>query len=1344
MASSYHDRHGVVPHLYDTSTSTTDDSHSSGPRSSRHERLIRSPISSSNNNNDPPGQRNNDSTSYPSREHLSAQQRKVIPKIRKAASDTGGYTTGGYDMKMQRYIHSKQTATASPRMRSNLQLEDQFNHEQISFQNRATKQPRRVGSLEQKTTSTSTSRESIRGGMGRNNTYTHHRSDDQSNQNGQSSSSYRALKSRYIDLAVQSRKESMQRYGDDPDQSFESHVETPPKASVLTLKRQLWPDDETMQLGQGPKRALGQGLERGQRVSHSLSPSRRDLNDTHDSDTTRGTANFKTKYYQAALMAAREREDQAARNKGDQEARRSSHIRHEPPPRIRRNAVVERPRTSSGGDESSVPFDERGRTRSKSVPRGRTYPSSLNMPSLQSSNKAVERMVSKTESRGHHGSRSSSMTGTRNQRNTAFDFGREQHAQVHASPSIQQRVEEFSRDSRERSPPRSRSYHVRTFSPEPRSGATQPLVRSPGDGRILGNTATKDSAGVHSHGPSMFKDPIRRFTPIKDCHTPQSPQVGRRPRSPPAKVLTPHETQKSNRPEVDSSRLEHSAVASFWQERTRVSPDYKLHKQDTTVPFSSRSPDSKPSVGSPEGGYRSSEAGSSFPDQQHVAELVAKLSAVDRADPSKALAQIDSILRQESRSNSAEGNSGKGSSAGQREMSSSKPFEDNNHDTESEDDSNCDDDTTVSSITNPTYQVVSNDGFATPDSKSGKPANPFTVSTSAFRPPRPSSLKNYSHTHESQTGKSANRVLAPSDNAFHTPPISIKIQDEQLSPPFSHDRVAGNVREQQRDWPFDADPNGAVNSPSSMQVTGTPRQIARRSPPPPSASHRSETRTSVIYDESIREGRVPKVSTAKPQQRQEIGGEEKKIDPAAHDTRTGAERAINNTSHERHYQSRTLPTLTKWQQAHPWETEIPLRVQKIDVRETSMEDAAGLEVNIAQRYAMNELQRSPLSPRVVMSPKSQHARHIKSPIHERALLEAFPDDPAVMFDPRLHAPGLRKESARISEGSGLSRQFSVPTPDASPHMENYGSLPTTRSTPRKSQRNSWNPNGDQHDLFPDVPLGVEETSSKLPDSPLNPFSSSSRTPSPAIETNPFMSRRHDDGGSFSQASRVSSGSHTPSAETPEYDVSYHRPHISSPRQDPDNRDFRSRRDEPVDLDTSVDTSVSELSGYARNQVPPSRQIPNGQGLTEVARGAVEVTWLSESDGHNTSRDSGRSGSSGGMVGQMELPRPSDNNSRRRFLRGFKRHEGKRDTRKGVKETNGLAPANSARATPQIHLQPVMPAYYEAPPSSHDRSRGESSTPSSRQRSRSSSLERFRSTNMAQKFGRVMRLYDDQD
>ena len=1225
-------------------------------------------------------------------------------------------------MKKQQSVQSKQT-TSSPRKWSNLQLEDQFNHEQISFQNKATKQPRRMGSLEQ----ISTSRDNFRGETGRNNASTQQAHGDQGNQNGQSSTSYKALKSRYIELAVKSRKESMNRYGYDPDESFESTVETPPKASVLNLKRQLWPDDEMMQLSQGAKRALGQRSERGQRSSHTLSPSRRELNDTLDSDTTGGTTNFKTKYYQAALMAAREREDQAAREKDDQEARRSSHVRHEASPKIRRNAV-ERPRASSGGDESSVPFDERGRTRSKSVPRGRTYPSSLNMPSLYSSNKARDGIVPKTESRVHHGSRSSSMTGTRNQRNTALEsntsIGRS--TQLHPSPSIKQRVEEFSRDSRGRSPPRSRSYHVRTFSPEPRSSKREPFVRSPGDGRIYGNIPTKDSAGVHLHGLSMFKDPIRRFTSIKDSHTPQSPHVGRRPRSPPAKVLTKHENQESNRPDVDSSRLEHSAVASFWQERTRLSPNYKVHKADTITGIPSRSPDTKPSVGSPEGGYRSSEAGSSFPDQQHVAELVAKLSAVDRADPTKALAQIDSILRQESRSNSADG---KGSSAEKREMSSTDPIEENNHDSQSDDDSNCDDDSTVSSITNPTYQVVSNDGYSSPDSKSGKPANPFTVSTSAFRPPRPSSLKNYSHTQENQNGKIANRVLGSSDYAFQAQPISIKIRDQQHG--------VGNAREQPSAWHIDNDSFGPVNSPNSLSVTGIQKENDRRNPPTPAASQMSEPRTSAMYDESMREGRVPRIYVAKPKLDQKIGGEKKKND----DARTGTVQESNNRGDERQYQSRTLPTLTKWQRAHPWETEIPVRVQKIDVRETSMEDAAGLEMNIAKRFGMNELQRSP-SPSVNVGPKSQQSIHIKSPIHERALLEAFPDDPAVLFDPRLHAPRLRQGAARISEGGEFSRQFSVHSPDASPHMEDHGSRLTTRLTPRREHMDSRNPSGDKHDLFPDVPLGFEETPSTLPDSPLNPFSSSSRSPSPAIETNPFMTR-HDTGGSFSQASRASSGSKTSSALTPEYDASYHRPYVSSPRRDTGHRNLRTHTDEPIDLDTSVDTSGSELSGFARTQDPPSRNVPNAQSLTEVERGAIEVTWLSDSHDLNSSRDTTRSESSG-VVGQRSAPRPSENNSRRRFLRGFKRKEGKGDTRQGTKQSHGIAPANNARETPQIRLQPVLPAYCETPPDSHDRGREESLIRSSRQRSRSSSLERFRSSNMAQKFGRVMRLYDDED
>jgi hypothetical protein len=136
-----------------------------------------------------------------------------------------------------------------------------------------------------------------------------------------------------------------------------------------------------------------------------------------------------------------------------------------------------------------------------------------------------------------------------------------------------------------------------------------------------------------------------------------------------------------------------------------------------------------------------------------------------------------------------------------------------------------------------------------------------------------------------------------------------------------------------------------------------------------------------------------------------------------------------------------------------------------------------------------------------------------------------------------------------------------------------------------------------------------------------------------------------------------------------------------------------------------------------------------------------VTWLSDSDDLNTSGESGLSERSRDM-GSRGAQKSSDNSSRRNLIRSFMRKDGKKNTNPGMTQTPSILPTKNSRATPQIYMQPVLPAYYE---SRTAEGRGQMElSPSSRERSRSSSHDRFRSPNMAQKFGRVMRLYDDQD
>lgn len=178
----------------------------------------------------------------------------------------------------------------------------------------------------------------------------------------------------------------------------------------------------------------------------------------------------------------------------------------------------------------------------------------------------------------------------------------------------------------------------------------------------------------------------------------------------------------------------------------------------------------------------SSAGGSTATGEASVAKLVAKLTSVSREDPERALRMIDSILRAESRSSSGQPGSRAGSRSGSRasrEASRSPvvaPLSEDvdvaieNDDDESDDsDSSCDD-TSVSSITNPTYQR---------DDK----AYPHAPSTSTSRNPRPSSLNKYSQLQptspkeEEKRGKSSKSKKEKKP----PPPATIKAKSKKSS-----------------------------------------------------------------------------------------------------------------------------------------------------------------------------------------------------------------------------------------------------------------------------------------------------------------------------------------------------------------------------------------------------------------------------------------------------------------------------------------------------------------------------------------------------------------------------------
>jgi len=169
-----------------------------------------------------------------------------------------------------------------------------------------------------------------------------------------------------------------------------------------------------------------------------------------------------------------------------------------------------------------------------------------------------------------------------------------------------------------------------------------------------------------------------------------------------------------------------------------------------------------------------------------VAKLVAKLSSVSRDDPERALRMIDTILRAESKSSST----GQGSRAGSRaEVTSNSPIlpikedavavtgagdddeeDDDDQDEESESSETSCDDTSVSSITNPTYQ---RDDKAYDHTK--------VASTSNSRNPRPTSLNKYTQMHPTSQDDSRGKSNKAKKEKKPPPPATIKVNKNDSS-----------------------------------------------------------------------------------------------------------------------------------------------------------------------------------------------------------------------------------------------------------------------------------------------------------------------------------------------------------------------------------------------------------------------------------------------------------------------------------------------------------------------------------------------------------------------------------
>ena len=120
-----------------------------------------------------------------------------------------------------------------------------------------------------------------------------------------------------------------------------------------------------------------------------------------------------------------------------------------------------------------------------------------------------------------------------------------------------------------------------------------------------------------------------------------------------------------------------------------------------------------------------------------VADLVAKLYAINRENPEEALAQIDSILRTQSR-----GSAVGGEAETQNRAIANSDAQLSNGSRCSSDPSDSDDETSVSSITNPSYQASNHqDQVRVVSSTNGAPASPTAIGLQETSNIPPSTLR---------------------------------------------------------------------------------------------------------------------------------------------------------------------------------------------------------------------------------------------------------------------------------------------------------------------------------------------------------------------------------------------------------------------------------------------------------------------------------------------------------------------------------------------------------------------------------------------------------------------------
>jgi hypothetical protein len=413
--------------------------------------------------------------------------------------------------------------------------------------------------------------------------------------------------------------------------------------------------------------------------------------------------------------------------------------------------------------------------------------------------------------------------------------------------------------------------------------------------------------------------------------------------------------------------------------------------------------------------------------------------------------------------------------------------------------------------------------------------------------------------------------------------------------------------------------------------------------------------------------------------------------------------------------SHPSPAPSKWNRTHPWDGEIPPRLDKVETRDTSMENAAGIEVALPQVGRTDE---ESLEESRAEQPRAKQKHFAKNFPRDKSLLEVFPDDPSFFPDAMFPDP-------KDLEGKPMrpSQEIRAPVPSRPVTISQMTPIQTSRVEDTRV------PSATQSTVPSQTPLSPQRT-------PVNPFSSEAMVAMPYDESLPTMN--------IPVLAPLATNDLFPEILLdPESDTITSKQNSQSQQQPAQKRDGR-RRTGPVDTDESFDTIYSSQRPGPASCLPVWKSDFNRSKNT-LERGAIEVSLEHGEFGMlDTSADTSTSLEIFGVNQKIEN---SDSgvakNKRRGFLRAFMRNKDKKKNESsGSKSESQATPSSDPRPVPHIFMQPVLPAFHPDASSATGRGRNEGRLDDrSPQMPRSASVDRFRSRNMAQKFGRMMSLYD---